>query len=69
MLKPIFEESEITESYIDDDIRYIEFTHQAEFQSCVCNFELTKADILYCGEHRLTPGKWVIVIKESKEKK
>jgi hypothetical protein len=67
MLKPIFEESEIKEVYITDEIRYIEFTHQAEYESCIQNFCLTKAEMLYYGEHRLEPHKWIIVIKETRK--
>lgn len=64
MLKPIFEESQIKELYLTDEIRYIEFNNQAEFQSCVSSFFLEKVEMLYYGEHRKEKDKWIIVIKE-----
>ena len=68
MLKPIFEKSLIKELYLTDEIRYIEFTNQAEFQSCMDSFFLEKLEMLYYGEHRIENNKWIIVIKEQNEK-
>ena len=62
MLRPIFECSEIRDVNITDDIRYIEFTHEGEYQSYLNSFTLLKTNIIYSGEHRNEINKWIIVI-------